>query len=216
MKTFFKITSIVVISVFCLTSCDNEPLSDDIELNNPSTPGGVDITSENILGTWEVSDQNIEILQTISISFQDESVNEEQSINMNQQSGDINLTFTDDGQYTSSGSATLIVTGEQSGQSFPETTETGINNFTSGTWSISDGVLTLVSAESEGNYTIVSFTGTTMDLFSNEELPSFSAILESGDIPDITDLTSGFEDFPDFNFDVEQDFEAEFSLTKVE
>lgn len=216
MKTFFKVTGIFVISIFCLTSCDNEPLSDDIELNNPSTPGGVDITSENILGTWEVTDQNIEILQTISISFQDESINDEQSINMNQQSGDISLTFTDDGQFTSSGSATLIVTGEQSGQSFPETTETGINNFTSGTWSISDGVLTLISAESEGNYTIVSFTGTTMDLFSNEELPSYSTILESGDIPDITDLTSGFENFPDFNFDVEQTFEAEFSLTKVE
>ncbi|NBC57140.1 MAG: hypothetical protein GVY05_02495 [Bacteroidetes bacterium] len=216
MKTYFKLTGIIVLSIFCLTSCDDEPLSDDFELNNPSTPGGVDVPSESILGTWEVSDQNIDITQNLFIEFQGESVNEVQTLNMNQESGDITITFTDDGQFTSSGTATLVITGEQSGASIPETTETGVNNFASGTWSVSGGVLTLVSDQGEENYTIVSFNSPNMELFTDEELPSFSTILESGGVPDITDLLSGFEDFPDFNFDIEQDFQAELSLSKVE
>lgn len=215
MKTFYKVASIVVLSMFCLMSCDNEPLSEDITLNDPSVLGGVDVSAENILGIWELTDQNIDITQSLSAELEGQAIEQTQEINISQQSGDITITFSEDGQYTSTGSATLVVTGEQNGTPIPQTTETGTNNFASGTWSISDGTLTLVTGQNEVTYTITSFSGTNLNLFTNEELPSFDAFIESGAIPDITDVP-GFEDFPDFNFDVEQAFEGEFSLTKIE
>lgn len=213
----FRHIGIFLLSVFFLISCDNEPLSEDIELSNPTVPGGVNLSPDSILGTWQISSQSIEILQTIFISFAGQSLEETQIINMNQDSGDIMLTFTEDGQFTSSGAATLIITGEQSGQSLPETTESGVNGFAGGgTWMLNNGVLTLVLPESEENFTVISFTETNMDLFSNEELPSFNSILNSGGVPDIEDLLGAFGDFPDLTFNIDQEFESQLSLTKIE
>lgn len=216
MKSFLKITSIIIFSAFFLASCDNEPLSEDIDLSNPSLPGGVDVSEESILGTWEVSDQILDITIDVTASFGGETLGSNQNLNFDQESGDVTITFTDNGEFTSQGMASLVVTGEQDGVAIPESTETAGSPFSSGTWSVSSGILTLTNSDATIDFSVISFSGNTMNLFSNEELPSYSTILQLGDIPDITDIFSQFEDFPDFNFDVEQSFEAEYILTKSE
>lgn len=60
MKTFFKITSIVVISVFCFTSCENELLSEDINIEQPvGPPGSGEVLVDEIIGDWLISDYQI-------------------------------------------------------------------------------------------------------------------------------------------------------------
>lgn len=214
-KSFFKIFSIIAFSTFIFIGCDNEPLSEDIELNDPSNPETVDVPEADIIGTWDLSDLNLSIDQTITGSFGGESINGSQVINMEQQSGGVTITFSENGEYTSQGTATVRVTGTQDGEAIPETTETLDSPFSSGTWSVANGQLTMISPDATADYLITSFTGNNMNLFSNEDLPIFDDSILSGAIPDFSGIP-GFEDFPELNFEVEQDYEAEFSLTKID
>lgn len=216
MKTYLKITSVIILSFFCLTSCDNEPLSEDIELSDPTSPGGENVPESDILGTWEISDQLIVITQEINASIEGfPPINSTQTITADQVSGSATVTFSDDGTYVSSGTVTLEVTGDQDGVPFPDSETTQSSGFSSGTWNISNGNLNLTAEDTDTTYVITSFNANSMTLFSDDELPSFAELLASGDIPDITNIP-GFEDFPGLTFDVEQSYEIEINLTKVQ
>lgn len=216
MKTYLKRTSIIIFSLFCLTSCDNEPLSEDIELNNPTLPSGENVSESEILGTWEISDQVIIITQEINANIEGfPPINSTQTLTANQISGDATVTFAADGTYMSGGTITLEVTGEQDGVAIPDSETTQESGFNSGTWNITNGNLNLTADGTDFSYVITSFNTNNMVLFSNQELPGFGELLASEEIPDITNIP-GFEDLPGFNFDVEQSFENEVSLTKVE
>jgi hypothetical protein len=215
MKTFFKITSIIIFSVFCFTSCDNETLSEDIELNDTTVPGVVNVPEEDILGSWELADHTIEINQIISVNIEGEQISATQNINIDQQSGDITINFEDNGEYTSEGNATVQISGTQDGVSIPESTETIDTPFLSGTWSISNGILTMSNSDGSTELLIISYSGSNMVLFTNENQPVFTGSSFSSIIPDVSEIP-GLGDFLDVDFDIDQNIEAEFNLTKLD
>jgi len=215
MKVVYKVISITILSMFCFTACDNEPLPGDIDLNNSATPGTVNVSEAEIIGTWELSDHSINIDQAISVNFEGQQINSNQDISINQQSGDVTISFTDNGEYTSEGSATVELTGTQDGVSIPSSTETIETPFSSGTWSVSDGVLTMTNSDGSNNLLIIAYSGNGMVLFTNENLPVLSESTFSNLIPDPSELL-GIGDIFDLEFDIEQELEAEFSLSKVE
>jgi hypothetical protein len=216
MKVVYKVISITILSIFCFTACDNEPLPEDIDLNNPATPdpGTVNVTEAEIIGTWELSDHSINIDQAISVIFEGEQINSNQVINVNQQSGDVTISFTDNGEYTSEGSVTAELTGTQDGVSIPSSTDTIETPFSAGTWSVSDGVLTMTNSDGSNDLFIIAYSGNTMVLFTNENLPVLSESF-SNLIPDPSELL-GLGDIFDLDFDIEQELQAEFNLSKVE
>jgi hypothetical protein len=214
MKVYIKFACLLFVSTLIFTSCENEPLSPDINLNDPSTsPGdGQNVPESDIVGTWEVTDQTLIITQEINADFEGLPINTTQTITADQISGDATITFSDDGSYTSSGTITLEITGEQDGMPIPGSETTEESGFGSGTWSISNGNLNLSAEGTDVSYVITSFSTNSMVLFTDDELPSFDELLASGEIPDISDLP-GFEGL---NFEVNQDFELEAVLTKVQ
>ncbi len=217
MKASLKFVSFLVFSFLIFSGCENEPLSPDIEVNAPTpTPGGGENVAESgFVGTWEVTDQIVVITQELSATIEGfPPINSVQTITAEKISGDATVTFSEDGTYTSSGDVTLEVTGEQDGVAIPESETISESGFASGTWSVSNGNLSLTTDGTEVTYVISSFSGNNATLFSNEALPSFAEILNSGEIPDITNIP-GFEDLPGLNFDVEQSYEVEVSLTKI-
>ena len=169
MKPYTKIVSLIILSVFCFTSCDNEPLSEDIELNDPLPPTPGEVIVDEIIGDWLIENYTITTTTTVSqagieVTTVAESVFE---------SGDQVLTFTEDNQYTAQGEITLSVTTSIDGVVVGQTTETE-DNINSGTWSI-DGNQLLLSDNVTGEFpvTILTLNAQNLEFFlvvDNESL----------------------------------------------
>ena len=210
-----KLSGILLCFVISFIACDDEPLSEDFELNNNSGLNGVEIDSSALMGQWNMTAHNFTVLQQGSVTFGEETIPLDQSISGSYINGDIIIVFQEDGQYTVSGMATYNLTITQEG--LPDQNEEIEDNLIpdSGTWSQDNGIITLVSdAGEQTNFAVTSLTNQEMKWDTNQSLPGFDEILG----PDLFDFSNfpGAEDFPDFDFNVDSSFESEMTFSKSE
>ncbi|MGX1022950.1 lipocalin family protein [Flavobacterium sp. CS20] len=211
MSNTIKICGLLILFVFSFTACDDEPLPEDFELNENIPLEGVNVEENELTGEWMMTSHNFSVSQTGNVTFDGQTIPFNQTTEGNYVEGDLTIVFEENGDYITSGTATYNLTVTQEG--LPPQTEEIQDSFVpeSGTWSISNGVLTLTNSNGETQSTITSFNSQQMTMSQNETLPGFDELLD-------LDFSSipGFEDFPDFNFDVENSVDSEMIFTKVE
>ncbi len=211
MSNTIKICGLLILFVFGFTACDDEPLPEDFVLNENIPEEGVSVEETELIGEWTMISHNFSVTQTGSVSFDGQTIPVNQTTEGNYVEGEVTIVFEENGDYVTSGIATYNLSVTQEG--LPSQTEEIQDSFVpeSGTWSISNGVLTLTNTNGETQSTITSFNAQQMTLNQNETLPGFDELLD-------LDFSSipGFEDFPDFTFDVENSVDSEMILTKLE
>lgn len=169
MKTFFKVTSIIVFSIFCFTSCENEPLSEDINLDNSGQPETGEILVDEIIGDWQIEDYTVTTTNTLTVQGM-EIVNVAVS---EFASGDQIITFSEDNQYSTQGQITVDITTSVDGTAVSQTSET-VDTFGSGSWSI-DGDQLILTDEVTGEFSVslITLNAQTLEFFltlDNESL----------------------------------------------
>jgi len=164
-----KVGFLCVVVLFSFSfSCEDEPLSEDFELNEPTQPGDPepgDIIVEEIIGDWLIEDYIVEAEATFSqngIEFTTTTLNE--LVEGNQV-----ITFTDDNQYTAEGDFDIKISIISEGQVTQEIFET-ISTANSGTWSIEGNTLFLNDDDQDigdSEATILTLNNETLDLELN-------------------------------------------------
>jgi hypothetical protein len=159
MKAYLKISSLILLSVFLFTSCDNESLSEDIQLQDPTTqPQPGEVLVDELIGQWLIEDYTITTTNTLTQGgVEIVSVAETEFA-----SGDQIITFTEDNQYSADGTITIDVSTFINGVFAGQTTET-VDNFNSGTWSI-DGNQLIMNDSVTGEFPVTIITLNTQSL----------------------------------------------------
>lgn len=201
----------VVLFSLSFFSCEDESLSEDFELNNDSPLVGVNVDEEELIGEWLLTNHEFSVIQQGNVTLDNQTIPFNQTSEGSYIEGDLSLVFEENGDYITSGLVTYNLTVSQEG--IPAETQEIQDSFVpeSGTWSISNGVLTLTNNSGETEATITSFNTQDMTLSQNETLPGFDDVLDL----DFSNIP-GFEDFPDINFDVENTVDSEMMFTKSE
>lgn len=211
MSITLRIYGLLLFLVLGFTSCDDEPLPSDFELNVDTPIVGVDVEENALIGEWLLTDHEFTVLQEGSITVDNQTIPLSQTLEGMYVEGTVSLVFQENGDYISSGMATYSFTVTQEG--LPTETEQIQESFLpeSGTWSLNNGVLTLVDNNGETEATITSFDNQEMVLAQDEVLPGFDDLLEF----DFSSIP-GFEDLPDINFDFENTVDSEITFSKSE
>ncbi|MBS3738289.1 MAG: lipocalin family protein [Psychroflexus sp.] len=161
--------SFLVVFSFSFLSCEDEPLPEDFELNEPTDPTDPtdpdDVNEESILGDWLIEGYNVEAVTTFSqngIEITTTTLSE--LVESNQV-----ITFTDDNQYTAQGDFEIKITVISEGQVLQESFE-NINTASSGTWAIDGNTLTFNDDDpdlGESESTIITLNNETLSLELN-------------------------------------------------
>ncbi len=209
-----KVYGLLVLIAFAFTACDDEPLPEDFDLDVEAPTVGVEVEENELVGTWTMTNHQFSVAQEGTANVDDQTLPVSQLIEGNYVEGDVTIVFEDTGDYVTSGTATYTLSTTQQG--LPSETEEVQETLLpgSGTWSISNGVLTLVDDSGQTQATISSFDGQEMKIVQDEALPGFEDLLDLGGI-DFSNIP-GFEDFPDITFDIENTFDSEMTFTKSE
>ena len=210
----FKLSVLFICSVLVFMACDDEPL--EIPLNGDNTNlVGVDFEESELLGEWNLTDQEFTVTQQGNVTFDDQTIPINQSSFGSYVDGNVIIVFSEGGQFTASGTATYNLTVSQQG--LPDQTEQIEESLIpdSGTWSVNNGILTIVNASGEEiNFAVTSFTTQEMKWFTNVAFPSFDSLFGPGSF-DFSDFP-GFEDIGDLNFDIESSYESEITFAKAQ
>ncbi|WP_124979961.1 hypothetical protein [Nonlabens xiamenensis] len=146
-----------VIFSILLVGCETEPLDPSLNTNGPvsGTGGGVGANQVDLLGTWNVTQNDTELENTSTFMGQTTTVMSTSAL----VGGDPTLTFNMDGTFVQAGSMeiqTTLIGGPSQTQTVPFNT--------TGTYTLSGTILTLAAQSQNQEYTIVVNTANLIEL----------------------------------------------------
>ena len=184
-----------------LISCDNEPLPDDFELNDPNSGNG---DQNELIGNWEILSYVSDVTITATAEINGQTQSQDSTILTSYNTGNITINFNEDFTYFSSGEGLFDVVTEVDGIEVGSETVQEPFDTTQGSWSSNGNNLILSDSAQDLSieFTITSLTESTLVL---------TGVLDEGFLNDIG-LPDGF---PDTGTTISGSGTLDMTLTKV-